>query len=76
MIDSYLTAGLTRGLSLALSPQTALHGEGRPAPREASEPPRRTKAPLMARLARFMTLARAEPLPSCPDTTKAASLHG
>ena len=75
MIDSYLAAGLTRGLSLALSPQAALHGEERPTCREASEPPSRTKASLLARLARFIRLARTEPLPSCPHTTKAASIH-
>ena len=73
MIDSYLSAGLTRGLSLALSPQAALHGEERRTCREANEPPSRTKASLLARLAVFMRLARAKPLPSGPKT---ASLLG
>ena len=82
MIDSYLTAGLTRGLSLALSPQAALRGtevaqmEERRAYREENQPHRRARATITTRLARFMRLFRAKPEPSSRKIAKTAGCRG
>lgn len=79
MIDSYLTAGLTRGLSLALSPQATLRGtemaeaEKRRAYREGNQPRRWARAAITTRLARFMRLLRVKPEPSSQKIAEAAS---